>query len=200
MIQPTIAPLSIEEWIRLEQENDTKYEYYNGEIFAMAGGSHTHGIICDNFFAEALISVRKKGKDCMPFSAEHKLQLPEGKSYVYTDGMIFCGEPEVVSTTDGILANPAVILEVLSDSTEKNDRGEKWRAYRRIPTLQHFIMVRQHQPAVEVYSRRGDLWLFRELTELSDVIVLDKVGIEISLADLYRRINFSTPASDAPAP
>ena len=200
MIQPTTAPLSIEDWIRLEQENDTKYEYYNGEIFAMAGGSFNHNSICKNVTRTVENALIANGDRCTFHNSEMKLELAEASRYVYTDGVITCGDDNIVSETNGMIANPTVIIEVLSPTSEADDRGRKWHAYRRLATLQHYLLISQQRPSIELYSRRGDLWLFRELTELSDVIVLDKVGIEISLADLYRRINFSTPASDAPAP
>jgi len=184
--------ISIEEYITIERENDTRYEYHNGEIFAMAGGTVPHTDISGNIFYEATAKLRAKNSSCRPFNNDLKIQIQGEHRFVYPDMSVICGEPEHSEYYKDALTNPIVIIEVLSDSTEGYDRGEKFFLYRKIETLQEYILIEQDTPVIEVYTRNeGDLWRIKRVSGIENSLTLQSLDIEIPLKDIYRNVDFS---------
>lgn len=182
--------LSIEEWLQLEIENNVKYAYYTGQVFEMAGGSFNHNTLAQDMSRIAANALIATESGCDYHNSEMKLELSPNQKYVYTDGMITCGPPDIVSRSNGIVANPTVIIEVLSDSTEAYDRGEKFSDYRRLKLLQQYVLIHQDKPKVELFTRNTHLWTMQILEGLDKTLVLDSVNIKVSLQALYRRISF----------
>lgn len=183
--------LSLEEYLQLEEETREKYEYFAGYVYAMAGGSYEHNTICGNIFSE--INIRLKRTSCQIMNSDTKLYLQRKESYMYPDAMILCGEKEESPELKGAFTNPMVIIEVLSDSTEGFDRGEKFEYYRQIPSLKHYLMIRQDASKIDIYSRENTLWKIETLTGLESVLELELLSdlkLSIPLEDIYDRISF----------
>ncbi len=179
--------LSFEDYIQLEQETNTKYEYHNGEVFAMAGGSTNHSVISGNVFFEARLALQNKKSGCNPFNSDTKLQIPSRNKYVYPDMIVVCDPKDVGAQA---VQNPIIIVEVLSDSTAQYDRGDKFKLYRSISFLQEYILIAQDKPAIDIFSRRGDLWRISSVEGLDQTLTIDALGIKIPMERIYQNVQF----------
>lgn len=177
--------LTPEEYLAFERAADSKHEYCDGQVFAMAGSNRRHDTIAACLIA-ALGQALATGP-CQPFTSDMKVHIPATGLYTYTDGLIACA-PQFTDEREDTLTNPVTIFEVLSDSTEAYDRGKKFENYRTIPTLQDYVLISQHKVLVEHFTRQPDgRWLLEELRE-SDVLRLSGAAVEIPVQDLYRRV------------
>ncbi|MFK8103436.1 MAG: Uma2 family endonuclease [Saprospiraceae bacterium] len=187
-----IPKLTVKEYITQEQESNTKYEYHDGEIFALAGGSLNHGLLCGNIYAELRGKLKSKKSSCKPYTSEIKLNIKDRKSYVYPDSMVICGALETSELDENSVTNPTLIVEVLSKSTANYDRGDKFFLYKQIPSLQEYILIEQDRPQVDVFYKKPgtDLWSISRFEGLENKIKLQSIKIEISMAELYFDIKF----------
>ncbi len=186
MEAPKLNNLTIKEYIKVEQETDTKYEYHNGAIFAMAGGTLNHGLICGNVFGELRNALRKKGDSCKVFNSEIKLNIKNKNCFLYPDAMVICDEIEAADFETNSITNPVVIVEVLSKSTANYDRGEKFFLYGLIESLKEYILIDQEKRRVEVFSRRGDLWKISKYISDDKTVPISSLEIDISIEEIYR--------------
>jgi Uma2 family endonuclease len=153
-------PLTAGEYLAWEREQSDKHEYHRGEVFAMAGGSPRHNFLCGSMVAELRSAVR--GKGCYPLTSDQRLGLQEGERYVYADAVVVCGPLRMEPGTSDVLANPSVVVEVLSRSSEAYDRGDKWEAYQRLPSLADYLLVSQWSVQIEHFQREaGGAWRYR---------------------------------------
>ncbi|GAB5537174.1 MAG: Uma2 family endonuclease [Rubricoccaceae bacterium] len=169
-----------------------KHEYYDGEVFAMAGGTERHAAITANTTFSLIQSLRPRG--CRVFSSGLRVQLTESRRYVYPDVSAVCEEPRFLDDDGLTLLNPTLVVEVLSESTMDFDRGTKAMWYRAIPSLQMLLVVSQDQPAATVYTRTDGRWLTEDHTGLD--AQLDVLGTSLELADLYLDVTFEEEASE----
>ena len=178
-----------QEYLIRERQASTKSEFYQGEIFAMGGRSANHSLIAANFVREAGNAL--KDKPCTVFNSDLRVQIQATGLYTYPDATIVCGEQIFDDDHRDTLLNPTVIVEVLSDSTEKYDRGKKSNHYRQIASLKVLILIAQDRPHVERFTRQpnGD-WLFHEQKELSAEFELKSLGISVAMSELYRGVKF----------
>ncbi len=170
------------EYLAWEREQGTKHEYHRGEVFAMAGGSPRHNLLC----GEAIIQlgVATRGLGCRVLTSDQRVAFATG-DYVYPDAAVVCGEPKVQPGTTDVLLNPRVVVEVLSKGTEAFDRGEKWEGYQRIASLTDYLLVSQRAVRVEHYQRTADgAWSYRTLVA-GDVLALSN-GATIAIDALYQ--------------
>ncbi len=178
---------SKEEYLDMEALAEYKSEYYNGEIFAMSGGSPAHSLICVNLNRRVAEAI--DNKDCRCFESNMKLEIETADAYVYPDAMVVCGDIEFAENTEYVLTNPVLIIEVLSPSTESFDRGKKFEYYRTIDTLKEYVLVSQDKPMVEVYLRQDkNLWLHSVVKGLDNTIVFQSLECEIALKDIYQKV------------
>ena len=187
---------TIEQYLNHEREADERSEFIDGEIYAMAGESGAHGDISMNL-ATAL-GGQLRGTNCRGRIKDTKVRsgaLKEhfGKGMIsYPDLVVICGEPEYHDMHSDIVLNPAVIIEVLSESTADFDRGVKFTRYRMFnPTLTDYILVWQDEPVVEHYIRQanGD-WLLKEFHGTDKSFRIDSIECSLSLAEIYERVEF----------
>ncbi|USJ28853.1 Uma2 family endonuclease [Dyadobacter chenhuakuii] len=178
---------SEQEYLELEREAEYKSEYYQGEIFAMAGASPNHNRIMANLSGEIYMAL--KGRSCQNFSSDMRLHIPQNGLYTYPDIIILCGKPEFSQNDKDTLINPSVIIEVLSKSTSAYDRGDKFRLYRSIPTLTDYILVDSLSISVEVFRKNEDgTWLLNsEINNINERITLTNINVQIELKDVYAR-------------
>ncbi|WP_437689204.1 Uma2 family endonuclease [Sorangium sp. So ce176] len=156
----TAQRMSAAEYLGWERAQVAKHEYHLGEIFAMAGGSPRHNFLSGAVVAELRAEVR--GKPCHVLSSDQRISAKQGERYVYADAVVASGGVRLETGTSDVLANPSVVVEVLSPSTEAYDRGEKWEAYQRIPSLTDYLLVSQGAVRVEHYRREADdSWRYR---------------------------------------
>lgn len=180
--------LSIEEYRNLEIETDIRYEFHDGYVYAMAGGTLNHGIITGNVFGELRDALRKKDNGCFPLNSEVKLYVDQLNSFFYPDAMTICGQAEKASKEKEAITNPILIVEVLSQSTAAYDRGDKFYFYRQIPSLQEYILIEQETAKVEVFKREGDLWRISNAIGLESSITLESLQITLQLTEIYRNV------------
>jgi Uma2 family endonuclease len=151
------------EFLRWEREQKERHEYYRGEVFAMAGGSPRHNVLCAAVGAELRSALR--GKACHVYSSDQRVGDSEQDRYVYPDVTVICGVPLLQPGTSDVATNPLALVEVLSTSTEPYDRGLKWEGYQRIPTLTDYLLVSQAEPRIEHFQREADgSWRYRSVT------------------------------------
>ncbi|MEZ4528739.1 MAG: Uma2 family endonuclease [Desulfobacterales bacterium] len=138
-----------EEYLEFEEQSSVKNEYYSGELFAMAGGSRNHSIICFNLSRR--IGELLDNRNCTGFDSSMKVETEAAEAFVYPDLSVVCGDIESPGNRTDIIQNPVLVIEVLSPGTESFDRGKKFCYYRKLPSLQEYVLVSQSQPLIGRY-------------------------------------------------
>ncbi len=180
------------EYYRLEQGATYKSDFYKGEIFATAGGSEAHSLICANLIRE--LGTALKGRPCAVYDPNMRLLVKASGLRTYPDASVYCAlrELDPEDPSGQTLTNPTVLFEVLSPTTESYDRGLKASDYRRIESLKTLVLVSQDLPRVEAYFRQADgMWGLRELEGLDQVLTLADINVRLPLAEVFDRIDFS---------
>jgi Uma2 family endonuclease len=183
MGQPAATKVqSVAEYLEWERARPDKHEYHRGEVFAMAGGSPRHNFLANAVGAELRAALR--GKGCHVLSSDQQISARRDERYVYADAVVVCGKVELEAGTSDVLANPTVIVVVLSRSTAAYDRGEKWDAYQRLPSLADYLLVSQTAKQIEHYQRQEDgAWRYCRL-EGGDQVVLGS-GAVVAVDAIY---------------
>jgi Uma2 family endonuclease len=154
--------MSAAEYLDWERTQASKHEFHRGEVFAMAGGSPRHNFLSSAVGAELRAALR--GKRCHVLSPDQRIAAKPGERYVYADSVVTCGGAQLEPGTADVLANPTIIVEVLSRSTERYDRGEKWQAYQRLASVTDYVLVTEASVRIEHYQREAEgSWTYREL-------------------------------------
>ncbi len=184
--------MTASEYLVAERQAERKSEFFDGEVFAMAGASLAHNRINVNLIGE--LFARLKGTKCQTFSNAQRILVEAVGLYTYPDVVILCG-PGVYDLADrDTLTNPVAIIEVLSPSTERYDRGAKFRRYQQIPSLIEYVLVAQDEAVCERYVRQADgSWALVSFVGLSDTLALTSVEARIPLADVYAGVVFPEP-------
>ena len=138
MQQQSQRHYSLDEYFAVEEVSSIKHEYYNGEIFAMAGSSLRHNHITANILTFFRTSLRQG--ECSAFSSDLRLQTPGGL-FTYPDVMVICGQPVLTHDRPDTVTNPVILVEVFSESTREYDRGDKFGHYQEIPTLREYLLI-----------------------------------------------------------
>ena len=184
-----------EEYLQLEETAEHKSEYIDGQIIPMPGGTVNHNRIAGNFYATLNFAFRQQNYEV--FAVDLRLWIPEKRIYTYPDVMIVAGEPEFFNNRRDVITNPQVIIEVLSKSTKGYDREGKFEAYRTISSFQEYLLIDQTRIHVEQFSKTGKKrWTLCEYDEEDQAIALATVPFEISLQDLYNKVNFQLVESE----
>ncbi len=181
--------LSPEVYLARERQAETRSEYYDGEIFAMSGGSREHSLIAVN--TAGALNAKLSDRPCEVYNSDMRVRMAEGRTYVYPDVSVVCGEPEFADAEKDVLLNPRVIIEVLSPSTEAWDRSGKFERYQQMASLQEYLLIAQDRPRVERYERQGDQqWLLTVTTGLDGVLSLGSIECDLALSEVYRKARF----------
>ena len=178
-------------FVDLERDAVEKHEWFDGQVFAMAGGTFEHGALTANVIAELATLARACG--CRVFSSDVLVRVLTTGLATYPDASVVCGPVESDPANRNAMTNPSVLVEVLSDSTEAYDRGDKFEHCRAIASLRDYVLVSQHRRRIEVFSRGADgRWTLAsaasggrvELTALGASLEVDRVfeGVELSEA------------------
>jgi Uma2 family endonuclease len=176
-----------EDYLALERNSSqAKCEFINGQIFAMTGASRKHNLIGVNIARE--LSTQLKGRPCEAYVSDMRVKAAEANSYLYPDVSIVCGKPEFEDSHVDILLNPTVLIETLSPSTERFDRGGKFAIYRKIATLREYLLLTQDEPCIEHFVRQGESWVLTEISGLDEIVNLQSIGCVLALREVYDRV------------
>ncbi len=178
---------TLEEYFELDKNSEVRHEFYEGEVFAMAGTTRNHNRLAkkvtrllDDAFAE---------KGCEAMMESVKLEAIKDKYYPYPDVMLVC---DPTDNDPHIIKNPVLIVEVLSNSTSDYDRTFKLRRYRNIASLQYYLLISQYEVFVELYARttESQMWAYSSYEDLDEVVNLPSIGYQLSLKNVYENIVF----------
>jgi Uma2 family endonuclease len=177
--------LTVAEYLAYEKESPIKHEYVNGQIYAMAGTSVPHNRLAGNLFNRLDDHLAESA--CQPFIADIKVAANESQFY-YPDVVVACDPADA----DPYLRRESIlIIEVSSPTTERINRNEKLPAYKRMPSVQEIVFVAQDRVHIEIFRRQGEaFWQTETLTELTDTLHLQSVGLTLTVAQVYRRVTF----------
>jgi Uma2 family endonuclease len=172
-----LGAMSYAEYLALERSAESKHEYINGQVHAMAGGSTEHARLTARLIVQLGQSLA--GRPCEVFSSDLRVRNVESGRSTYPDVTIVCGRIERAPDDEHAATNPRLIAEVLSDGTEAYDRGDKWRDYRRLASLHAYVLVSQTEPLVEVYRRSGDVWQYQAAGPGQRLLLDDGLSLDI---------------------
>lgn len=190
MVAPEkVRKLSEAEYLAIERAAEFKSEFYDGEMFAMAGGTMMPSLVGTNLVGEFRNLL--KGRSCVPFNADLRLKIEATGLFTYPDLSVICGTPLFAHDSDDTVTNPTLLAEVLSDSTESYDRGTKFDHYKKIPTLREYLIVRQKEPCVEQFIRQpSGVWLLRQATGLEATMAIPSLEVTVALSEVYANVKF----------
>jgi Uma2 family endonuclease len=179
--------LSPEEYLTLERRAEFKSEYVDGVMCAMAGGSERHNLIAAN----VIISIGTQLRDhpCRVYPSDLKVRVPNSRRFFYPDVSIVCGETLFADDEQDVVLKPAVVVEVLSDSTAAFDRGKKFQSYQQIESLREYLLVSQDEYVIEHFLRQDDgHWLYTKAGGLDESLALPTVKCQLALSDVYLKV------------
>ncbi len=182
----TIAKVSHDEYFSLLAESEVKLEYHNGEIVAMAGAKPRHNVAINNITGLLFPCLRKK--NCVSFNADQLITVPECNKFVFPDLVIVCQKPTFSKNKQGLdaLTNPEIIIEVLSDSTEINDRNQKFDCYKTITSFREYVLVSTNKMKVEVFKKiTQNEWLLHTYYNENDEAQIN--DCKLLLKDIYEQ-------------
>jgi Uma2 family endonuclease len=180
--------LTEEEYLAIERLAEFRSEFYNGEMFALAGASRRHNRIVTNLVIA--LGTQLRDRSCNVYSNDMRVRVKNTGLFTYPDLVVTCGEEELAGDEQDTLLNPLVIFEVLSDSTEAYDRGKKFEHYQNIESLSTYVLVAQDAPRIELYVRqeRGRTWVYTETHETDALFGIEAIGCELKLEDVYAKV------------
>ena len=175
---------TVEEYLAMERVSIEKHEYFQGEIFNMAGAGNRHNLIFSNVFGD--LTYKLKGKSCRPFGSDMRIHIPNNTLFTYPDISIICGKISFLDLDKDTATLPIVLIEILSHSTKNYDRGEKFKLYRDIPTLREYILIDSENINVEVFrlNEQGH-WELEEYRSIVDALKIPSVEVTIPLKEIY---------------
>jgi Uma2 family endonuclease len=181
---------TVEEYLALESKSEVRHEYWNGQIFAMTGGSPEHNQINSN--VSRSLGNQLEDRPCSVYISDQRVKVPATGLYTYPDIVVVCGEQRY-ETIDGVktLLNPNLIVEVLSSTTEDYDKGRKFDHYRSIDSLKEYFLIAQDKPHVMLHVKQSDgKWLLSETNDIESTIHLPLIDCRLALKEIYRRVQF----------
>jgi Uma2 family endonuclease len=186
------AYMSLEAYRAIAEAAEERYEYCNGEIISMRGGSPAHSSIAVDITTFLNLAVRDTTFQI--YNGDLRIWIPSFNHGTYADVLVINGEPEFNGTRTDEILNPLLIIEVLSPSTEAYDRGDKFRKYRSIPSFCEYLLVSQTEPYIEQYHQldrqNHDHWQLQSYDQLEQSITLQSLNLELPMQEIYRRIRF----------
>jgi Uma2 family endonuclease len=192
MTAQLVPQLTFDDWLASERAAvDRRSEYVAGEVFAMTGATEGHNLIVANLIRELGNSL--KSKPCRVYASELKVRIESDAVGAYPDVMVICGERLFYDDRRDVVTNPTLIVEVLSHSSEAYDRGDKFKHYRTLTSLQAYLLLSQDQVQAELFVRQPDgTWNLSAFTDASDRIPLSAVDAELLLGEVYDKVALGT--------
>lgn len=195
--QITHDQMTPEEYLAFEEKSSIKHEYIDGKVYAMSGTTDSHNTISQN--AQIALRLYLRGTECDVYIADVKAQLAHRKNYYYPDVMVTCDAKDKLDSVSK--RHPKLIIEVLSDSAEGFDRGDKFIDYQTFESLEEYVLINTRHKRVKVFRRaESGLWVlqtYQESDKISEATVeLKSVGLSVLLSDLYADVRFTPPNTD----
>jgi Uma2 family endonuclease len=183
------------DYLARERAADHKSEYYQGQIFAMAGASLAHNLIAKNLIRR--LDEALEGRDCLVLPGDMRVKCPTGL-YTYPDVVIACGDTQFDDKQRDTLLTPTVIIEILSPSTEAYDRGKKFEHYRTIPSLKEYVLIAQDRVSIAKFLRPNDAgpWTWTVQIERDESLTLGSCCATLRIADIYAGVEFPPPSAE----
>ncbi|AFL76311.1 Uma2 family endonuclease [Thiocystis violascens] len=180
---------NFEDWLTDERERlEERTEYVAGEVFAMTGATEPHNLIVTNIVRE--LSTQMKGRPCRVYANDLKVHIAPADACCYPDVLVICDAPDFHDQRRDVVRNPILIVEVLSKSTEADDRGDKFALYRHLPSLQAYLLVTQQRPQVEIYTRETDgRWIMSDVHGRDAQFNIAAIDANLSLAEIYDKVD-----------
>lgn len=201
--------LTLQEYLAIDEASEIRHEFLDGEIFAMSGATFWHTLIKDNLSRSLGNKLAANdANDCYVLTSDQRVKVSATGLYTYPDILICCGGPVFDEEIRNTLVNPRVLIEVLSESTERYDRGAKFGHYRQLASVQEYLLIAQDRPCVERFIRQAagggksaaaDNWLLTAVTDLAAAVEITSVGVTVPLADIYERVEFPPLKDEAEA-
>ncbi|MCG8348862.1 MAG: Uma2 family endonuclease [Chloroflexales bacterium] len=186
-----------DEYLAFERASMTKHEYYHGQIYAMTGASEPHNLIATNTIASLHSQLRHTS--CRVYPSDMRVKIQQTGLYTYPDIMIICGQPQFTDDALDTIVNPTVIIEILSPSTERYDRGMKFHHYRTIETLRDYLLIAQDCRSIEHYTRQNsEQWLFQAVAGRENHIVFESIQCTLALEDVYEKVELEQEDAGIP--
>jgi Uma2 family endonuclease len=183
--------LTPEQYLEIERQAERKSEYWQGEMFAMAGAGESHNLLVMNIGAQ--IHSQLRTRDCRAYANDMRVRVTATVLYTYPDIVAVCGVPQFLDGRRDTLLNPSLIIEVLSPSTEAYDRGRKFEHYQSIDSLKQYLLVASERVHADLFTRQpGGQWLLTTAGSVEDAVDLESIGCRITLRDSYERVEFSS--------
>ena len=181
-----------EEYLEMERAALDKHEYYQGEIFAMAGAGNRHNIIFSNLFID--LGYKSKGKNCRPYGSDLRVHIPENSLYTYPDISFFCGDlGNYLYKGDDNFVGPVIVIEILSPSTKRYDKGQKFELYKDIISLKEYILVDSESIYIEAFRKdENGQWQSEVYNQLHQLLSLPSVELSASLQNIYADTHLPT--------
>lgn len=171
------------DYLAAEALADVRHEYVGGECFAMAGGTRAHALVQTGFLVA--LARHLSGRPCRPAGSDARVYLPKYGDAVYPDVHVVCGKAERGPEDPDAVVNPVLVVEVLSPSTERWDRGGKFERYESLPSLQDIVLAEADRRRVEVFHRNEDGSFTRHVYASGEVVHLAGLGVDLPLDELY---------------
>ena len=189
---------TVEEFLRLDRDADSKHELRDGEILAMAGSTPEHSLIIANTIGE--LRHRLKGTPCRVYDSNLRVRVARTVRYSYPDASVICGEAQLdpLDANGTTVINPCAVIEVLSDSTELSDRGEKFQRYLQLESLQEYVLISQATARIETFFRQPDgTWSFATTSGLNVSVRLRSLGVDLLMGEIYSGVTFPPQVDEA---
>jgi Uma2 family endonuclease len=183
--------LTPEQYLEIERAAEYKSEYFNGEMYAMAGGTLDHSRIFHS--VSNLLDAQLRGRPCEAAGSDLRLRVNSKGLFTYPDIVVFCGEPQFADTRRDTITDATVIIEILSPSTENYDRGFKFEQYRQVPSLKDYIVISQNRVHVEHWNRQHDgAWmLFCETSDVNATVNIPSIECSFRVSEAYERVELA---------
>lgn len=179
--------LSVQDYLDRERQAEIKSEFIAGAMVAMTGASRRHHLIVVNLAAS--LHAQLRSRSCEIYAGDMRVAVDQAEFYTYPDIVVACGAPQFLDDQLDTLLNPTLIIEILSPSTAAYDRGEKFRRYRQLTSLQEYLMIAQDRVAIEQYQRQGaNEWSPIDLKQLGSEIRLPSIECQLRIQDIYEKI------------
>ncbi|MBC8051533.1 MAG: Uma2 family endonuclease [Sphingobacteriaceae bacterium] len=177
--------LTPDEYLEFEKDSPQKHEFFQGEIFAMAGAEKNHNEIFSNLFVD--IGTKLKGKPCKPYGSDLRIHIPQNSLYTYPDISIICRKLDSdIQDAKFTATEPTILIEILSPSTRNYDRGAKFKLYRDIPTLKEYILIDSETVNIESFRlNQNSHWELEELKQTTEILIIPTLGINILVKGIY---------------
>lgn len=183
-----------DEYLEFERQSKFKHEFFDGEIFVMAGGTPQHSLVRTNVVCE--LSTALKGQPCTAYDSDLRVLVEATGLYTYPDASVFCDELQYEAGRNDVVVNPTLLVEVFSPSSEAYDRGKKFGHYRQIPSLREYVLVWQEEPRVEsFYKNDQGVWTLTEAAGMDTKLPLASLGVSLSLSEVFDKVMFGPVAA-----